>query len=926
MANWTPNLTGISVLACPTCHGFGFELTPAKKHILCPQCKHIDSVVGVLPDMVLFFSRRMNRVATFGRRALQWFNRLIDLMALLGALVCVGYFGYELMQQIGMQADVVHWFTTPHEAERWLWIGALCLLFVIYRVTHTSEMLKRLPPLGLFESSAKSLNGVNQWTAAHQLKGSVKVNLDQYMAEDGLRAIEDGVLLANNLNHNSVQPIHVFISALKAPAAAVMLGRLGVDQNKLVKKLGSALQRLELKQNKKAEVEVSAAVRASIILAGFFARRDERPRISATQLIQATLSKDLLLQEVMNELEIDVQAVFNTVEWLHIQSNIRDRLSHWRATRGAKPKGIMNRAMTARPTPTLDSIGQDYTLLARSGRFSLRFGGDKEMLEAFRILKEGTGNVLLVGEPGAGKTTLLEGIAELMTTEDVPTQLQDKRFVVIDPGALVAGAAGIGSLEQRMTSMVKEIIKAGNILLGIEDIHHLLGASSVGGTEDVGHAFMNYLSQGYLHVVATTTTEEFQKYIQPQETFLRRFQVVKVSEMSKEDALRVLMGRSGSIEYKTKAFFSYAALAACVELSSRYIKDRYLPAKALDIMEEAALLSAEERGERTLVTQEDVAKVVSEKTNVPVTGVSGSEATKLLHLEELMHQRIVGQDDAVNAVASAMRRAREELRDAGRPIASFLFLGPTGVGKTETAKTLAEVYFGQESHMIRIDMSEFQDQFSLHKMIGAPGQQGQLTEAVRLKPFSVVLFDEVEKAHPDVLNILLQILDDGRLTEGTGKTIDFTNTIVIATSNAASQQIQAGLTGGQSMEQIKRQLLEVDLLTKFRPELLNRFDHIAVFTPLSFNEIIEVTKRLLLGVAKQLEKKGMSFEFTEQAVQDLATKGYDPKFGARPLRRLIQDSVNDSIAKLLLQEKINRRDVIVLDAGGVVTIKKAKPL
>lgn len=934
MERWTPNLSDIQLLHCPSCNGFGFEKTASGKHLRCDKCHLADAVVGVLPDQVLYFSRRINRVSTYARRFLDWFNRAVDVACLLAALASLGVGGWKVVAPLELGASVAQLFTQPHQAVAWIWVGVLFILFLIYRITHASELSRRLAPISLLTKEKRPLSGLNQWSAAHQVKGHSKVNLSYYLSEDGLRAIEDAVLLAHQLGHQTVTPLHVFASALKAKQASVVIGRLGVNQAQLVKKLASALQHLNAPQPAgmkpvaplKINLELAEHTRQAIILAGYFARHDARPRIEATQLIQATVTTDPALQDVFADLDVDLKSVFNTVEWMHIQQNLRDRYSRWRSTRLAKPKGIMNRAMTARPTPTLDSVGQDYTQYARSGRFGNRIGRDAELLQAFRILKEGTGNVLFVGEPGAGKSTLLEGIADLMTSEDVPKNLQDKRLVVVDPGSLVAGAAGLGTLEARMQTLLQEIMKAGNVLMGIEDIHHLLGASSVGGTEDVGHLFMNYLSQGYVHVIATTTTEEFQKYIQPQETFLRRFQIVKVAELPPDDALRVLMGRSGGAEFKAKVWFSYAALAACVDLSDRYIKDRYLPAKALDIMEEAALYAAEQRGPQTIVTPEDVGLVISEKTNVPIAGVGEGEANTLLRLEELMHERIVGQDDAIQAIGSAMRRAREDLRDLKRPIASFLFLGPTGVGKTETAKTLAQVYFGTEQQMIRVDMSEYQDQFSLHKLIGAPGQQGNLTEAVRQKPFGVLLFDEVEKAHPDVLNILLQLLDDGRLTEGTGKTIDFTNTIVIATSNAASQQIQAGFAGGQSMENLKRQLLEQDLQPYFRPELLNRFDHVTVFTPLSFNEIIEVTKRLLAGVAQQVATKGITLQVAEEAVQELATKGYDPKFGARPLRRLIQDTVDDGLAKLLLQHKIGRRDVVVLQAGGLMTIQKAQAL
>lgn len=923
MERWNPDISAIHLLRCPTCAGFGFERTTGGIHKRCDHCSHGDAVLGVMEDKVLFFSAHINRVSVSGRRIAEFLNRLLDLAAILLALFSIAY-GIWGTIQLHLGFDIVRVVNQPHTPVAWVWFGFFLCLFIMYRVTHASERLRILPPQAVLVDHVNTLSGVTQWSAARAIAG--KLNVAQHMQEEALRTVENAVHLAHTFGHTTVLPAHVFVAALRTSSVQVVLGRLGIPLAPLVSKIGTALKHVQQPGPKHLSPELDAQTRTALVLAGFFARHDHRLRIETTQLMQATLAVDQLLQDVLTDLDIDLHGVFNTIEWIHIQANLRDRHSHWRSTRLAKPKGIMNRAMTARPTPTLDSMAQDYTQAARAGAFYPLIGREKELLEAFRVLKEGNGNVLLVGEPGAGKSTLLEGIAQLMTSEDVPKNLQDKRFVVLDPGALVAGAAGLGSLEGRMQTMAREIGKAGNVLLGIEDIHHLLGASSVGGSEDVGHVFMNYLSQGVLHVVATTTVSEFQKYILPQETFARRFQIVKVPELSPADALRVLMGKTGSIEYKAKSYFSYAALQACVDLSVHYIPDRYLPAKALDVMEEAAFYATEQRGEKSIITHEDVAAVISEKTNVPVTNVTASEAQKLLHLESILHKRIVGQDDAINAIASALRRAREELRDPGRPIASFLFLGPTGVGKTETAKALAEVYFGKEDQMIREDMSEYQDQFSIHKLIGDAGQQGQLTEAVRAKPFCVLLFDEVEKAHPNVLNVLLQLLDDGRLTEGTGKTIDFTNTIVIATSNAASVQIREGLSGGKTIEVLKRELLERDLLQTFKPELLNRFDHITLFTPLGFNDSIEVTRRLMRKVADQLTTKGITLESTDAAIQDLATRGYDPEFGARPLRRLIQDTVDDSLAKLLLESKLGRRDVVILDTGGQMTVRKAEQL
>jgi len=369
-----------------------------------------------------------------------------------------------------------------------------------------------------------------------------------------------------------------------------------------------------------------------------------------------------------------------------------------------------------------------------------------------------------------------------------------------------------------------------------------------------------------------------------------------------------------------------------VKLSDRYLHDRFLPEKAINLMEEVATMVRTSRGERQIVTAQDVAKVLEEKTGIPAAQVTEDEAQKLLHLEEDMHHRIIGQDEAVKMIAAALRRARVDLREGKRPIATFLFLGPTGVGKTELAKTVAATYFGSEDTMVRLDMSEYQDASSVSRLIGAaPGYSGseaggQLTEAVRRNPFTLVLLDELEKAHTDILNLFLQVFEDGRLTDSAGRTVDFTNTIIIATSNAGTPYIQTAVGEGKTIEQMKQALLETELRGIFRPEFLNRFDGVIVFTPLTQEQVLAIAKLMLAKVGAQLEAKGIHLKVTDAAAIELATAGFDPLFGARPLRRVIQERVQDSLATFLLQNKLGRRDTAVLDAGGKITIEKAEAL
>jgi ATP-dependent Clp protease ATP-binding subunit ClpA len=405
---------------------------------------------------------------------------------------------------------------------------------------------------------------------------------------------------------------------------------------------------------------------------------------------------------------------------------------------------------------------------------------------------------------------------------------------------------------------------------------------------------------------------------------------VQVPELDDNRSVQVLESRVPALEREHHVYFAYGALIAAVELSRRYMPDRFLPEKAIKLLEEVAIYARDHHPKGTAVVAEDVAQVISGKVHVPVTQVTSGESDKLLHLEEILHQRIVGQDEAVNLVAQALRRGRVNLRDQKRPIASFLFLGPTGVGKTELAKAVAAEYFGGENKMIRLDMSEYQTAESLYRLIGAPAgvgsSAGLLTEAVRRNQYALLLLDELEKAHLDILNVFLQLLDDGRLTDASGRTVDFTNCIVIATSNAGTSFIQHELQVGTNMETIRKQLLERELAQYFRPEFLNRFDGLVVFKPLGMAEVLKVTELLLAKLASGLEAKGVHLRPTPEAVADLAQKGFDPLFGARPLRRVVQENVDNALATYLLTGKLTRRDVVILEPGGVVRVEKAGKL
>ena len=698
---------------------------------------------------------------------------------------------------------------------------------------------------------------------------------------------------------------------------------------------------------------------------------------------------------------------------------------------------------------SLDKYAKNLVEQARSGKLDPVIGRDDEIRRVLQILSRRTkNNPILIGEPGTGKTAIVEGLAERIVRGDVPENLKDKQLYSLDMGALVAGAKYKGEFEERLKSVINEVTKSkGRIILFIDEIHTLVGAGGGEGAMDAANILKPALARGELRAIGATTLNEYQKYFEKDKALERRFQTVMVDEPDEMSAISILRGLKERYENHHKVRIQDDACIAAVKLSERYISDRFLPDKAIDLMDEAAAKLRMERdsvpeeldeitrklkqleiereaikrendqpkidqldkdiadlreqekqyrakweGEKALVnkiqedkqqienlkieaeraeregnyervaeirysklkslqedinaiqsqlrnaqgaeamvreevTADDIAEVVSRWTGIPVTRMLQSEREKLLHLEEELHKRVIGQDEAITAVSDAVRRSRAGLQDPKRPIASFIFLGTTGVGKTELAKALAEYLFNDETMMTRIDMSEYQEKFSVSRLIGAPpgyvgyDEGGQLTEAVRRKPYSVVLFDEIEKAHPDVFNILLQVLDDGRLTDNKGRTVNFKNTIVIMTSNLGSQYIQQEFEklNAQNRHTIisdtKQKVMEM-LKKTIRPEFLNRIDETIMFLPLTKQEIAQVVTLQMNAVKKMLEPQGFTLNVTDAAIQYLADAGFDPEFGARPVKRAIQRLVLNDLSKKILAEEVSREKPIVIDANG----------
>ena len=604
---------------------------------------------------------------------------------------------------------------------------------------------------------------------------------------------------------------------------------------------------------------------------------------------------------------------------------------------------------------TLEQFGIDLTEQAKNGELDPITGRDREVERLTHILLRRTkNNPIIIGEAGVGKTAIVEGLAQNIITGKAPKDLADKKIIQLDLSSLIAGASHRGEFEERLRSVIKETQAAGNIILFIDEIHSIIGAGDTEGALDASNIIKPFLARGQLQIIGTTTTAEFRKYFEKDKAFERRFQPVIADEPSEEAAIEMLKVLAPKYESFHKVVVTPEAIEASVKLSKRYIGERYLPDKAVDLLDEASaqvrLELNEGKKESNQIKEEDIEKIVSSWTGIPITKLTENESEKLLHLEDTIHKRLINQENAVTLVAEAVRRGRIGLSSVNRPISSFIFLGPTGVGKTELAKTLAEVLFGKEDAMIRLDMSEYMEKHEVAKLIGAPPgyvgyeEGGQLTEAVRAKPYSIVLLDEVEKAHPDVFNILLQLLEDGRLTDNKGNTISFKNTIIIATSNIGSaliqQQLQDNVDAAKKAEiKIKGQangqqgqqkepdntkekfeeltkILMGELRKFFRPELLNRFDGLVVFEPLSEKNMMEVARLGINSTKKLLLLQGIDLEASEAALARLAKEGYDPIYGARPLRRLVQTAIENPIALLMIKKTFIQGDKILIDYDG----------
>ena len=800
-------------------------------------------------------------------------------------------------------------------------------------------------------------------------------------------ALETATNLAIKLGHDYVGTEHILYGLVEEPngVAGRLLEKQGITSESILEQIERLIGENPVNVLSVEDIGFTPRTKRVIENAFIEARKLNSEYIGTEHLLVGIMREgDSVAVRIMMNLNVAPQKIYSEIVKLIKEGEEANSDNN-------KTYGSFN------STPTLNQYGTDLTKKAQEGKLDPVIGRQKEIERVVQILSRRTkNNPCLIGEPGVGKTAIAEGLAQRIIQGDIPETLKNKRVVSLDISGMVAGAKYRGDFEERIKKTLNEVKKAGDVILFIDEIHTIVGAGSAEGAVDAANILKPLLARGEINVVGATTTNEYRKYIEKDAALERRFSPVMVEEPNKEDAIKILEGLRDKYEAHHNVKIPDESIKAAVEYSIRYVNDRYLPDKAIDLIDEAAskvkmktytkpdslkklddeiekltrekeeaiatqnfekaanlrdkeknkkkeLEEKQEKWKNTnnkkvsIVTAEDIANVIATWTGIPVNKITESENEKLKNLEENLHKRVIGQDEAVTAIAKAIRRGRVGLKDPNRPIGSFLFLGPTGVGKTELSKALAENLFGNENTMIRIDMSEFMEPHSVAKLIGSPpgyvgyDEGGQLTEKVRRKPYSVILFDEVEKAHPDVMNMLLQILEDGRLTDSQGRTVNFKNTVIIMTSNVGARLItdrnKLGFTNNQNekeknkedYEETKKEVM-AELKKQFRPELLNRIDDIIVFHKLENKDIEKIIDLMLNQVSKRMKAQDIEIEISDEVKKLIAEKGVDNNYGARPLRRAIQSMLEDKIAEAILDDIVqpNKKAKAVVKDGNIV--------
>ena len=813
-----------------------------------------------------------------------------------------------------------------------------------------------------------------------------------YFSEQAQEALEYAHRAAEELHNSYIGTEHLLLGLVRqgsGVAGQVLTANEATEKRvlKLMDKMLASVERVKLAE----EPKYTPMSRRVLEYSKAAAERFQAPQVGTEHILLAILKeKNCVASKLLYTMGVNIQKLY--VDLMHAMGEKHSPEDMPQQTQGS---GVVSGS--AQPTPTLDQYSRDLTEFARQGKLDPVIGRSVEMQRVMQILSRRTkNNPCLIGEPGVGKTAVVEGLAQLIVSGEVPETLADKRLVTLDLSGMIAGSKYRGEFEERIKKVLQEVMQAGNVLLFIDEIHTIIGAGSAEGTMDASNILKPSLARGELQLIGATTIEEYRKHIEKDAALERRFQPITVDEPSEDESVRILEGLRPRYEAHHKVSITDTAIKEAVQLSARYISDRFLPDKAIDLIDEAAsrlrladyaepaeikklseeitklesqkeeAVRAEEferagqlkkrqekkeekiakikeewikarRDKKLVVGENEVADVVSLWTRIPVKKLTEEENERLKKLESVLHERVIGQDEAVSAVSRAIRRGRVGLKDPHRPIGSFLFLGPTGVGKTELSKALAEAMFGTEQALIRVDMSEYMEKHSVSKIVGSPPgyvgyeEGGQLSEKVRRNPYSVILFDEIEKAHPDVFNILLQVLDDGHITDSQGRKIDFKNTVLIMTSNAGASRIVSPKTLGFAARENKetdyknmKDGVMDEVRRLFKPEFLNRIDEIVVFHQLDRDNMKQIVDILLGNIEKRSENQmEIKLSFDDAAREFLIEKGYDPKYGARPLRRAIQNELEDKLAEAMLDDKVKAGDEVLVTCPTVPEGEKA---
>lgn len=812
--------------------------------------------------------------------------------------------------------------------------------------------------------------------------------MDELFTDKASRALVYATEEAHRFKHQSIGTEHILIGLIREQEgiAGKLLREYEVDEEDIREEIeqltgyGSAKNA----SDPAAPLPFSPRAKKVIMYATNESQKLNVPLVGTEHILLGLLKEEILAVKILKNLHIEPNTIRKT---------LYEKLGVKQPTKADARSGRKNEKGTE-GTPTLDSLARDLTELARKEKLDPIVGRDREIRRILQIISRRTkNNPVLVGEPGVGKTAIVEGLAQKIVSGDVPESLTQKRLMMLDMGSLVAGTKYRGEFEERMKKIIDEVYHDGNVILFIDELHTLIGAGGAEGAIDASNILKPALARGELQTIGATTLDEYQKYIEKDAALERRFAPIHIDEPNAEETIDIIKGLRSRYEDHHGVEITDEAVEAAVQLSIRYITSRRLPDKAIDLIDESAakvrldvthgdtpagkleteLMQLEKEKEEAIlnqdfdlaarirkkemsrrqklqkmraeqhesesdeyslkVTEKDVSQVVALWTGIPVYQMEQKESDRLMRLEKVLHERVIGQDEAVGAVSRAIRRARSGLKDPNRPIGSFLFLGPTGVGKTELAKTLAEAMFGTEDALVRIDMSEFMEKFSTSRLVGSPpgyvgyDEGGQLTEKIRQKPYSVILLDEIEKAHPDVFNILLQVLDDGHLTDSKGRKVDFRNTILIMTSNLGATALRDEKTVGFTAKDATQDYLAMEkrireeLKNSFRPEFLNRVDESIVFHPLGKEELHEIVKLMANAIVKRLAELDIHVKITPAAIDVIAKAGFDPEYGARPIRRAIQKEIEDKLSEEMLSGRIRFGDYVTIGAsGGVIRI------